>query len=339
MMASARFSIGIDLGTTNCALAFVPLDGEAETQIFGIGQWDTSSTIMESSALPSFLYLPDAVTAAQIRPGAAGDEEWVVGRLARKKAAESPGRVVHSAKSWLCHHTSDHTARFLPWGPEYIARDSKISPVRASALILDHLKRAWNSGFAAAGIEWEFDRQEITVTVPASFDAAAQRLTLTAALEAGFPETVHLLEEPQAAFYCWLEQHDIAADLESRLTGETDRTYHLLVVDIGGGTSDFSLFEFRSAPSGAAPKIKRIAVGDHILLGGDNVDLAIAHFLEPQLIGERGKLSGTQWDTPVAGGRNLKENVLSRDGDPGERFAVSLPAGELVLSRGHIRPG
>src|SRR3989440_762109 len=274
MMESARFSIGIDLGTTNCALAFVPLDSEARSQIFGIGQWDTSSTIMESSALPSFLYLPDAVTAAQIRPGAAGDEEWVVGRLARKKAAESPGRVVHSAKSWLCHHTSDRTARFLPWGSEDIARDSKISPLRASALILDHLKRAWNSRFAAAGVELEFDRQEITVTVPASFDAAAQRLTLTAALEAGFPETVHLLEEPQAAFYCWLEQHDIAADLESRLTDETDRTYHLLVVDIGGGTSDFSLFEFRSAPSGAAPKIKRIAVGDHILLGGDNVDLA-----------------------------------------------------------------
>ena len=138
MMASARFSIGIDLGTTNCALAFVPLDGEARSQIFGIGQWDTSSTIMESSALPSFLYLPDAVTAAQIRPGAAGDEEWVVGRLARKKAAESPDRVVHSAKSWLCHHMWDRTARFLPWGSEDIARDSKISPVCASVLILDH---------------------------------------------------------------------------------------------------------------------------------------------------------------------------------------------------------
>ena len=137
-----------------------------------------------------------------------------------------------------------------------------------------------------------FDRQEITVTVPASFDAAAQRLTLTAALEAGFPETIHLLEEPQAAFYCWLEQHDIAADLESKLP-HTDGKYHVLVVDIGGGTSDFSLFEFRSDRCGAAPKIKRVAVGDHILLGGDNVDLAIAHLLELRLIGERGKLSGT----------------------------------------------
>ena len=324
-MASARFSIGIDLGTTNCAFAFVPLGSEVRSEIFGIQQWDTSSTTTEAPGLPSFLYLPDQATAAQIQAGKNADEEWVVGRLARKKAAESPGRVVHSAKSWLCHHTSDRSARFLPWGSEDIARDSKISPVRASALILDHLRRAWNSRFASAGLELEFDRQEITVTVPASFDAAAQRLTLTAALKAGFPETTHLLEEPQAAFYCWLEQHDIAADLESKLTDETDRTYHLLVVDIGGGTSDFSLFEFRSAPSGAAPKIKRIAVGDHILLGGDNVDLAVAHFLEPRLIGERGKLSGTQWDDLVARCRDLKENVLSRDGDPGERFAVSLP--------------
>jgi molecular chaperone DnaK (HSP70) len=325
MITSARFSIGIDLGTTNCALAFVPLDSEARSEIFGIQQWETPSTVMEAAELPSFLYLPDQATAAQIQPGMADCEEWVVGRLARKRAAESPGRVVHSAKSWLCHHTSDRSARFLPWGSEDIARDKKISPVRASALILDHLRRAWNSRFAATGVGSEFDSQEITLTVPASFDAAAQRLTLTAALEAGFPETIRLLEEPQAAFYCWLERHDIAADLESKLPNRTDGIYHVLVVDIGGGTSDFSLFEFRSAPSGRAPIINRLAVGDHILLGGDNVDLAIAHLLEPRLIGERGKLSGTQWDDLVARCRDLKENILSRDGDPDERFAVSLP--------------
>src|SRR5215510_12120089 len=235
-MPSARFSIGIDLGTTNCALAFVLLGNEARSEIFGIQQWDTSSTIMESPALPSFLFLPDTVTAAQIQPGTASGEEWVVGRLARKKAAESPGRVVHSAKSWLCHHTSDRSARFLPWGSDDIARNGKISPVCASALILNHLKRAWNTRFAERGADLAFDRQEITVTVPASFDAAAQRLTLTAALEAGFPETTHLLEEPQAAFYCWLEQHDIATDLDSRLHNDRDATHHILVVDIGGGT-------------------------------------------------------------------------------------------------------
>src|SRR5215469_15208673 len=272
-MARAHFSIGIDLGTTNCAVAFVPLDDEARSEIFGIPQWDTLSAIAESPALPSFLYLPDEAAAAVIQTGKVGNEEWVVGRFARKKAVESPGRVAHSAKSWLCHHTSDRSARFLPWGSDDIARNSKISPVRASALILSHLKRAWNTRFADAGADFEFDRQEITVTVPASFDAAAQRLTLMAALEAGFPETVCLLEEPQAAFYCWLEQHDFATDLAARLPNNADGTHHVLVVDIGGGTSDFSLFELRLQRDGSAQYIKRKAVGDHVLLGGDNVDL------------------------------------------------------------------
>ena len=323
-MTRARFSIGIDLGTTNCALAFVPLHGEARSEVLGIPQWDSPSAITESVALPSFLYLPEEAAAAQIQYGEAKNEEWIVGRLARKKAAELPGRVVHSAKSWLCHHTSDRSARFLPWGSDDIARDSKISPVRASALILNHLKRAWNQRFADAGADLEFDRQEITVTVPASFDAAAQRLTLMAALEAGFPETVRLLEEPQAAFYCWLEQHDFATDLASRLTNDSDRK-HLLVVDMGGGTSDFSLFELHSQTVGSAPRIKREAVGDHILLGGDNVDLAIAYLLEPRLAGERGKLSGTQWDDLVARCRDLKEKLLTSDGRPDEPCAISLP--------------
>jgi len=324
MMTQARFSIGIDLGTTNCALAFVPLHGEARSAIFGVPQWASLSAITESTALPSFLYLPEEAAATQIQDGEAESEEWIVGLLARKKAAESPGRVIHSAKSWLCHHTSDRSARFLPWGSDDIARNRKISPVRASALILNHLKRAWNRRFADADADFDFDRQEITVTVPASFDAAAQRLTLMAAAEAGFPETVRLLEEPQAAFYCWLEQHDFAADLAGRLTTDSDRT-HLLVVDIGGGTSDFSLFELHSQIAGSAPRIKREAVGDHILLGGDNVDLAIAYLLEPRLTGERGKLSGTQWDDLVARCRDLKERLLTGDGRPDESCAISLP--------------
>src|SRR5262252_5517589 len=199
-MARAHFSIGIDLGTTNCAVAFVPLDDEARSEIFGIPQWDTLSAIAESPALPSFLYLPDEAAAAVIQTGKVGNEEWVVGRLARKKAGESSGRVVHSAKSWLCHHTSDRTARFLPWGSEDIDRSNKISPVGASALILTELKRGWNRRYADRGPDFDFDRQEITVTVPASFDAAAQALTLMAAQKAGFPEAIRLLEEPQASF-------------------------------------------------------------------------------------------------------------------------------------------
>ena len=324
-MAQAHFSIGIDLGTTTCALAFVPLDGEARSEILDIPQWETLSAITESTALPSFVYLPEEAAAAQLQDAEADNEEWVVGLLARKKAAESLGRVVHSAKSWLCHHTSDRSARFLPWGSDDIAGNSKISPVSASALILNHLKRAWNRRFADAGADFEFDKQDITVTVPASFDAAAQRLTLIAAQEAGFPETVHLLEEPQAAFYCWLDQHEFATDLASKLTNDGGGTHHVLVVDIGGGTSDFSLFELRSQAGGSAPHIKREAVGDHILLGGDNVDLAIAHLLEPRLTGERGKLSGTQWDDLVARCRDLKETLLTSDGRPDEPFAISLP--------------
>src|SRR5208282_3418817 len=320
-MARARFSISIDLGTTNCALAFVPLHGEARSEILDTSPWETLSAITESTALPSFLYLPEEAAAAQLQDGEADNQEWVVGLLARKKAAETPGRVVHSAKSWLCHHTTDRSARFLPWESDDIARDNKISPVRASALILSHLKAAWNNRFAEAGAE--FDSQEITITVPASFDAAAQRLTLMAAQEAGFPETIRLLEEPQATFYCWLEQHDFATDLGSKLPDGKDGTHHILVVDIGGGTSDFSLFELRSDSRSSGPGIKREAVSDHILLGGDNVDLAIAYLVEPRLIGERGRLSGTQWDDLVARCRDLKEKVLSSEGRPDENFAIS----------------
>jgi molecular chaperone DnaK (HSP70) len=324
-MTRTRFSIGIDLGTSNCSLAFVPLQGEAKSEILAVPQWETLSQITESPTLPSFVYLPDEAVAAHIQGRDAGWAEWIVGRLARRKAGESPGRVVHSAKSWLCHHASDRSARFLPWGSDSIARDNKISPVRASALILNYLRGAWNDRFAGAGADFEFDSQEITVTVPASFDAAAQQLTLTASVEAGFPEDVRLLEEPQAAFYCWLEQHDFATELWSKLPADNAGTNHMLVVDIGGGTSDFSLFELRWDARTSGPGIKREAVSDHILLGGDNVDLAIAHRIEPRLIGERGKLSGAQWGDLVARCRDLKEKVLSSEGPPDEAFPISLP--------------
>ncbi|MGA7260229.1 MAG: Hsp70 family protein, partial [Stellaceae bacterium] len=121
-MTSPRFSIGIDLGTTNSALAFLPLDGETKSEILAIPQWQTLSGMTENLALPSFLYLPEEAAAIQIKRGPTTEGEWIVGRLARKKAGEAPGRVVHSAKSWLCHHTCDRTAHFLPWGSDDIAR-------------------------------------------------------------------------------------------------------------------------------------------------------------------------------------------------------------------------
>ena len=211
---------------------------------------------------------------------------------------------------------------FLPWGSTDLARERKISPVRASALILNYLRGTWNSRFAQAG--FAFDDQEITVTVPASFDAAAQRLTITAAEEAGFPKDVRLLEEPQAAFCCWLEKHDPAHELWQRVDGDDTDLRHVLVIDIGGGTSDFSLFELRLNEQSSLPDIRRVAVSEHILLGGDNIDLAIAHMVEPRLAGAGGQLSGPQWDQLVASCCNLKEHAFAATGPPDERFVVAL---------------
>jgi molecular chaperone DnaK (HSP70) len=327
-MPSPKFSIGIDLGTTNCAMAFQALHGTSRSsEAFLIPQWENVTGFSEATTLPSFLYLPTDQETAQMTQQGATAGEWVPGRFARKKAVESPGRVIHSAKSWLCHHAVDRTAAFLPWRSDEIPVEKRISPIRASALLLEYLRAAWDARFASEGIR--FDEQEITVTVPASFDAAAQRLTLDAASEAGFPESVRLLEEPQAAFYCWLEQHRSADELWGKLL--QDGSHHVLVIDIGGGTTDFSLFEITppssqykasSPQSGTAlPQIKRIAAGDHLLLGGDNIDLALAHHIESRLA--TGELSPSQWNFLAARCRDLKERCLS---DPtGNSFPVSIP--------------
>src|SRR5215469_2957727 len=216
-MPGPKFSIGIDLGTTNCAMAFQALDGTRRTsETFLIPQWESVTAFSEATTLASFLYLPTNQETAQMTRQGASAGEWVPGRFGRKKAVESPGRVVHSAKSWLCHHAVDRTAAFLPWRSDEIPVEERISPIRASALLLAYLRAAWDARFASEQIR--FDEQEITVTVPASFDAAAQRLTLDAASEAGFPESIRLLEEPQAAFYCWLAQHRSSDELWGKLS-------------------------------------------------------------------------------------------------------------------------
>jgi len=148
-MSRARFSIGIDLGTTNCAMAFVPLDGESsQSQMFPVPQWETLTALSESLTLPSFLYLPSESEAAQMLGREAGGREWISGRFARKRASESPGRVAHSAKSWLCHHAVDRSAPFLPWRSDEIPVEKRISPIQASALLLEYLRGAWDARFA-----------------------------------------------------------------------------------------------------------------------------------------------------------------------------------------------
>jgi molecular chaperone DnaK (HSP70) len=313
-MAQAKFSIGIDLGTTNCAMAFEPLDeASSRTEVFPISQLETSTAFIEASTLPSFLYLPPKEEMGGLPGAEVEGDRWIPGRLARKKAAESPGRVAHSAKSWLCHHAVDRTAPFLPWRSDEILPDKRISPIQASALLLEYLSAVWDARFGGAG--HLFNDQEITITVPASFDAVAQTLTLDAARRAGFPEKVRLLEEPQAAFYCWLEDNNLAGGTLKEAAG------HVLVIDIGGGTTDLSLFEIIAQTGNSVPRIKRVAVSDHLLLGGDNIDLALAHNLEPRLSNE--PLSPVQWNFLVARCRDLKEQCFSDQST--DIFPIAVP--------------
>jgi molecular chaperone DnaK (HSP70) len=315
---SAKFCIGIDLGTTNCVMAFEELDrATPQTEVFLIPQWETLTGFSEGPMLPSFLYLPSEREAAQMLGERNERGEWIPGRFARKQAAESPGRVAHSAKSWLCHHAVDRSASFLPWRSDEIPVEKRISPIRASALLLGYLRAVWDAKFAGEGLG--FGNQDITITVPASFDAIAQRLTLDAAREASFPEGVRLLEEPQAAFYCWLEQHGTPGELWGQLP--ESETHHVVVIDIGGGTSDFSLFEISRQTGTTLPHINRIGVSDHLLLGGDNIDLALAHLAKSRLAHEA--LSAPQWNFLVARCRDLKERCLTDPSD--DVFSISVP--------------
>ncbi len=321
-MKASLFSIGIDLGTTNSAIAYTRLtDDDSISETFHPAQWESLTSIGQASALPSFLFLPTEAEANQAGLAKA-DSRWMVGLFARKQSAETPGRVVHSAKSWLCHHAVDRSADFLPWASEILSESEKISPLHASALILATLKASWDQQFADLGPQGAFDAQEVTITVPASFDAAAQKLTLEAAQMAGFPDQVRLIEEPQAAFYRWLEFQSADGGFESALPLE-DGGKHVLVVDIGGGTSDFSLFHVTTG--GEQPKIERTAVSDHILLGGDNVDLALAYMVQARLEGHGHEIGGSQWPFLVARCRDLKERVLATEGPDDETFTVSVP--------------
>ena len=282
---AARFSIGVDLGHHQFGPRLRPTDRRCQPEVLAVPQWEGPATLVEAPTLPSFLYLPEDALAAELRGRVPGTAGWIVGRLARRRAAEMPGRVVRSAKSWLCHHSADRSAPILPCGSEDLAPEQKISPVCAAASILNYLRGAWNNRFARSVRVRCAGNHHHGACVVRRRRAA---LTLTAAEEAGFPGSVRLLEEPQAAFYCWLEQHTARPShcWKDRIHRACSPR-HVLVVDIGGGTSDFSLFELRPGTSGAIPDIRRIAVSEHILLGGDNIDLALAVLLETRLSGGR----------------------------------------------------
>lgn len=279
-MPTQRYVIGIDLGTTNSALAYAELHAlseQIEAEPMLIPQLTNPGEVRDEALLPSSLYIPGSrdFPAGSLALPWNPDPQVVVGKLAQKRGAENSGRLVSSAKSWLSHSGVDRTAAILPVNaPEGV---EKISPLDASTQYLLHLHNAWNAQFGDA----PFVEQDVYVTVPASFDAVARELTLKAAENAGCPN-ITLLEEPQAAFYAWIERH---ADWRERV-GAGDL---VLVVDIGGGTTDFTLIAVKEEKGELV--LERVAVGEHILLGGDNIDLALAH-----RVAERLKAKGTRVD-------------------------------------------
>jgi molecular chaperone DnaK (HSP70) len=312
-----RYLIGIDLGTTNSALSYIDLrqtrnSGLPRIQTFPVPQLTGPAEVVPRPLLPSFLYLPgehDLPPASVALPWDP-DITYAVGEFARNHGARVPGRLVTSAKSWLCHSGVDRTAPLLPWSaPPEVQR---ISPLEASARYLRHLRDAWNYVHSRGADDARLEKQNIVLTVPASFDDVARNLTLEAAQAAGF-QHVTLLEEPQAAFYCWLATHSPQEAAALR------PGWYCLVVDVGGGTSDFSLIQ--AAEEQGELTFVRQAVGDHLLLGGDNMDLALAKYVEAKLPGV-GRLDAVQYGMLTQACRQAKEALLGPN--PPAQFAVTV---------------
>jgi hypothetical protein len=321
-----RYSIGIDLGTTHCALAYVDIAAsEGEKTSYGvldIPQLTAPGAVENLPLLPSFLYLPHAseLAAGDLTLPWAADQDFAVGELARTRGAQTPIRLVSSAKSWLCHPGVDRRAAILPNdAPPEVAR---ISPLEASTRYLAHLRQAWD----AAHPEAPFDQQDVTVTIPASFDPAARELTAEAARAAGYA-TLTLLEEPQAALYNWIQASD------GRWRKDVKTGDIILVIDLGGGTSDFSLIAVLER--GGQLELHRVAVGDHILLGGDNMDLTLAHVVARKLAAEGKTLDPWQMRALNHACRVAKEALLSDAALPAQ--AIVVPSRGAKLIGGAIR--
>ncbi len=303
----SRYVIGIDLGTTNCSLAYADSAAPASSlelppvALMAIPQLVNPGETRDDPLLPSSLYLPGAVDFPQGSLAQPWDPQSkdVVGLLAQKRGVENSSRLISSAKSWLSQSGVDRTAPILPWSaPEGV---QKLSPVEASRRYLQHLYDAWNFKMPDA----PFADQQALVTVPASFDAVARELTLSAAEQAGYRNVI-LLEEPQSAFYAWIERHP---DWRERVrAGDL-----ILVVDVGGGTTDFTLIAVTEQSGELA--LDRVAVGEHILLGGDNMDLALARTIEQQLLQKGTKLDGLQLHALWHNCRVAKEKML----EPGSK--------------------
>lgn len=324
--STARFSIGIDLGTTHCALSYVDMqasDGEQVVQqVLDVPQLTAPASVEGRPLLPSFLYLPheSELSPADLALPWGASQDAVAGEFARQRGAATPIRLVASAKSWLCHPGVDRRAPLLPAdAPPEVER---ISPLAASTRYLQHLRQAWDAAHPGA----PFDQQDITVTIPASFDPAARELTAEACQAAGYRQLT-LLEEPQAALYSWI------AASGGRWRKQVAHGDVILVVDVGGGTTDLSLIAVLE--QGGNLQLQRVAVGEHILLGGDNMDLALAYGVARKLAAEGRQLDAWQTRALAHGCRAAKEQLLADDAL--QAVPVVVPSRGSKLIGGSIR--
>ncbi|MBK7581260.1 MAG: hsp70 family protein [Myxococcales bacterium] len=316
-MPDSKLVVGIDLGTTHTVVASARREANAEVTVFEVPQLVSTGEVGAQPLLPSFLYAP---LPGEVPDDPFGDAPFALGEVARRRAQEVPGRVIASAKSWLSHAAVDRTAAILPWGAAEQDPAPRISPVEASARLLAHVRRAWDVEHPSAPLA----EQEVVLTVPASFDQAARLLTLQAARDAGL--AVRLLEEPQAAFYDTLA-HLGPAHFDQVLGEATEAL--VLVCDIGGGTTDLTLIRLSRAADGGLG-LDRVAVGRHLLLGGDNMDLALAHVCEARWVTPPERLEARRFAQLVAACRDAKERLLS-DGAPDSAPIALVGSGSALV--------
>ncbi len=314
---TAQYAIGIDLGTTNSVMAYAPLTGEApQLQVIDIAQLVAPGQVERRGSLPSFLYLPPTAEADRVTAGQPGGGLGVVGEMARRQGADNPRRVVAAAKSWLCHQRVNRQEPILPWqAPEDVG---KVSPVTASRRYLEHLIAVWNEAFPQAPLQ----EQLVVLTVPASFDPAARELTREAALAAGLPADFVMLEEPQAAVYRWL------AARGDRWRREVKKDDSILVVDVGGGTTDLTLVTVTE--EAGTLSLRRTAVGNHLLVGGDNMDLALAHVASQRLKQSGHSLDPWQSVSLWHACRMAKEALLTSNGPAQQTISVLGRGSRLI---------
>ena len=315
---ASQFCIGIDLGTTNSVVAFAPI-GEEEPVIavLPIPQLVAPGTVEKRLSLPSFLYLSPTLDDSAMTVSGIRNSLGIAGEYARRIASEQPDRVVAAAKSWLCNKRVDRQSPILPWESE--SEVPLVSPVQATTAYLMHLIDAWHTSFPNAF----FSAQQVVLTVPASFDLVARELTRQSAIAAGFPSDFVFLEEPQSALYNWIHAHG--------KNWRTSLREHdvLLVCDIGGGTTDLTLVQIQSEIGELT--MTRLAVGNHLLIGGDNMDLTLAH-VAANLFAEKGtKLNAWQAVSLWHSCRLAKESLLKGNEGPGSYPLSVLGRGSKLI--------